>query len=70
MFSKIAVEGGGKTISFLAQTKFSKTDNGTGAVTVTFTKADFANAAADAYIGKVIELMDTAISKLMVCVPI
>ncbi|MDO4676058.1 MAG: flagellin [Anaerobiospirillum succiniciproducens] len=63
MFSKIAVEGGagGKLIG---ADKIFKTDNNTGAVTVTFTKADFANAGADAYIGKVIELMDTAISKV------
>ena len=63
MFSKIAVEAGngGKLIG---ADKIFKTDNNTGAVTVTFTKADFANAANDAYIGKVIELMDTAISNV------
>ena len=65
MFSKIAVEGGGANNNKLfGADKIFKTDNGTGAVTVTFTKADFANAGADAYIGKVIELMDSAISKV------
>ena len=65
MFSKIADEGGGAGGGKLVGAdKIFKTDANTGAVTVTFTKADFANAGNDAYIGKVIELMDTAISKV------
>ena len=69
MFSKIADEGGGAGGAggggkLVGADKIFKTDANTGAVTVTFTKADFANAGNDAYIGKVIELMDTAISKV------
>ena len=65
MFSKIADEGGAAGNNKLVGTdKIFKTDNGTGAVTVTFTKANFADATNDVYIGKVIELMDTAISKV------
>ena len=66
MFSKIADEGGGAGAGgkLVGADKIFKTDANTGAVTVTFTKADFANAGNDAYIGKVIELMDTAISKV------
>ena len=63
MFSKIAVEGGANG-KLVGTDKIFATKDTTGAVTVTFTKADFTNAAADTYIGKVIELMDTAISKV------
>ena len=63
MFSKIAVEGGANG-KLVGTDKIFATKDTTGAVTVTFTKADFTNAAADTYIGKVIELMDTAISKI------
>ena len=67
MFSKIAVEAGNGAAGagkLVGNDKIFATNANTGAVTVTFTKADFANAANDAYIGKVIELMDTAISKV------
>ena len=65
MFSKIGA-GHGKFGQMVAEQagKIFKTDKDNGAVTVTFTKANFANAAADDYIGNVIELMDTAISKI------
>ena len=65
MFSKIGA-GHGKFGQMVAEQagKIFKTDKDTGAVTVTFTKANFANATADDYIGNVIELMDTAISKI------
>ena len=65
MFSKIG-EGHGKfaNLTGTGADKVFKTDKTTGAVTVTFTKADFSNAAADTYIGNVIELMDTAIAKI------
>ena len=66
MFSKIAVEAGNAANGgkLVGTDKIFATKDTTGAVTVTFTKADFTNAAADTYIGKVIELMDTAISKV------
>ena len=66
MFSKIADEGGNNNNKLVGNdaAKIFKTDTNTGAVSVTFTKADFTNAAANTYIGKVIELMDTAISKV------
>ena len=63
MFSKIAVEGGNNN-NLVGTDKIFTTKDTTGSVTVTFTKADFTNAAANTYIGKVIELMDTAISKV------
>ena len=65
MFSKIGA-GHGKFAQMVdAQAgKIFATDKNTGAVTVTFTKADFAQGTADTYIGNVIELMDTAISKI------
>ena len=63
MFSKIAVEGGNNN-NLVGTDKIFKTDNKTGAVTVTFTKADFANPAAATGIGSVIELMDKAIANV------
>ena len=63
MFSKIAVEGGNAN-NLVGNDKIFKTNNNTGEIIVTFTKADFTNANNGAYIGKVIELMDTAISKV------
>ena len=65
MFSKIG-EGHGKfaNLAGAQADKVFKTDKTSGAVTVTFTKAEFSNATADTYIGNVIELMDTAISKI------
>ena len=44
--------------------KLFKTDKNTGAVTVDMTKLDYGNAGANTYVGKVIELMDTMISKV------
>ena len=44
--------------------KVFATDENTGLVTVTFTKADFGNPAAKDYIGAVISLMDTAIANV------
>ena len=44
--------------------KVFATDENTGLVTVTFTKADFGNPAAKDYIGAVIALMDTAIANV------
>ena len=65
MFSKIGA-GHAKfgDLTGDAAGKVFKTDKTTGAVTVTFTKAEFANAGANNYIGNVIELMDTAIAKI------
>ena len=62
MFSKIAVEAGGNKL--IGTDKIFATKDTTGAVTVTFTKANFADATNQEYIGKVIELMDTAISNV------
>ena len=67
MFSKIAVEAGNGAAGagkLVGNDKIFATNANTGAVTVTFTKANFADAGNEAYIGKVIELMDTAISKV------
>ena len=65
MFSKIG-GGHGKFAQMVTAQAGSifVTNKDTGAVTVTFTKADFAQANVDTYIGNVIELMDTAISKI------
>ena len=65
MFSKIGA-GHGKfgDLTGDAAGKVFLTNKTTGAVTVTFTKANFTNAAANDYIGNVIELMDTAIAKI------
>ena len=65
MFSKIG-DGHAKFAQLAGDQagKIFLTNKNTGAVTVTFTKADFTQATADTYIGNVIELMDSAISKI------
>ena len=65
MFSKIGADYAnfGKFVE-AKNDAIIKTDKTTGAITVTLTKADFSQGTADTYIGKVIELMDSAISKI------
>ena len=62
MFSKIGTHN--KQAQLMGADKVFATNQNTGVVTVTFTKADFAQGTADTYIGNVIELLDNAISNI------
>ena len=62
MFSKLSTIPGPMVDA--AAGKIFQTNNTTGQVTVTFTKADFATPGNDAYIGKVIELFDSMIASV------